>query len=273
MNNPYLQKYVKEQLRAVQLKQLVILQEIDRICKKHDIPYWIDGGTLLGAMRHGGFIPWDDDIDIVMRLEDLDRFVAVAPQELCADYFLQTSQTDPDLVDGIIKVRDLNSIYVEPGDDFRKQYQKGVFVDIFPYIDYPTAPTRWIKRITRMLGRSYGILHAKHYYSVRSVAEFFWFGGKLCLANVAWALLNLFCKKGKYIANTKYNNGYGTAHRLDNLYPLSTVQFEGVEFPAPHHPDAYLREQYGDYMRIPPEDKRMSHAFYFQPYLFPDKEE
>ena len=82
MNNPYLQKFKEQQLRACQLKQLFILEEIDRICQKHHIGYWLDGGTLLGAVRHGGFIPWDDDIDIAMRQEDLDRFVEVAPSEL-----------------------------------------------------------------------------------------------------------------------------------------------------------------------------------------------
>ena len=82
MKNPYLEQYKEQQLRACQLKQLAILEEIDHICKKHKIDYWLDGGTLLGAVRHGGFIPWDDDIDIAMRQEDLERFIAVAPGEL-----------------------------------------------------------------------------------------------------------------------------------------------------------------------------------------------
>ena len=64
MKNQYLSDYVADNLRACQLKQLSILKEVDRICRKHKLSYWLDGGTLLGAMRHGGFIPWDDDIDI-----------------------------------------------------------------------------------------------------------------------------------------------------------------------------------------------------------------
>jgi lipopolysaccharide cholinephosphotransferase len=79
MNNPYLQRFKEEQLRACQLKQLSILEEIDRICQRHQINYWLDGGTLLGAVRHGGFIPWDDDIDIAMRQDDLERFINIAP--------------------------------------------------------------------------------------------------------------------------------------------------------------------------------------------------
>ena len=79
MSNPNLSAYVADHLRACQLKQLSILEEVDRICKKHDIGYWLDGGSLLGAVRHGGFIPWDDDIDIGMTKSDLERFEKIAP--------------------------------------------------------------------------------------------------------------------------------------------------------------------------------------------------
>ena len=72
--------------------QLSILEEVDRICRKHRIDYWLDGGSLLGAIRHGGFIPWDDDIDIAMTLEGLKQFIRVAPQELREGLFLQTCQ-------------------------------------------------------------------------------------------------------------------------------------------------------------------------------------
>lgn len=78
MKNQYLSDYVADNLRACQLKQLSILKEVDRICRKHKLSYWLDGGTLLGAMRHGGFIPWDDDIDIGMTLEDMQAFMKVA---------------------------------------------------------------------------------------------------------------------------------------------------------------------------------------------------
>ena len=69
----YLEQFKQQQLRRAQLKQLTILEEIDRICRKHNIKYWLDGGSLLGAVRHKGFIPWDDDIDIAMPLDDARR--------------------------------------------------------------------------------------------------------------------------------------------------------------------------------------------------------
>ena len=79
-----IKEYSQQNLRACQLKQLAILEEIDKICKRHKIEYWLDGGTLLGAVRHDGFIPWDDDIDIGMSLEDEKRFEEIAPKELPA---------------------------------------------------------------------------------------------------------------------------------------------------------------------------------------------
>ena len=105
MRNSYFDRYLKQNLRTCQLKQLSILEETDRICRKHNIPYWLDGGSLLGAMRHGGFIPWDDDIDIAMRKEDLERFIAVAPSELRPGLFMQTPESDPEHTDPIYKIR------------------------------------------------------------------------------------------------------------------------------------------------------------------------
>ena len=97
MKNRYLEEYNRRNLRVCQLKQLDILEEIDRLCRRHSISYWLDGGTLLGAVRHGGFIPWDDDIDIAMRREDMERFAAEAAGELPPDLFLQTRATAPEV--------------------------------------------------------------------------------------------------------------------------------------------------------------------------------
>ena len=85
-----LEQYKQAHLRECQLKQLAILEVIDHVCKANGIEYWLDGGTLLGAVRHGGFIPWDDDIDIAMRKDDLERFIEVAQKQLPEHLFLQT---------------------------------------------------------------------------------------------------------------------------------------------------------------------------------------
>lgn len=131
-----LKQYMEDHRRAVQLKQLDILKEIDALCQRHHIDYWLDGGTILGAVRHGGFIPWDDDIDIAMRLDDLPRFVEVAKQELPEHLYIQTPDTDRNVRLPIFKVRDKNSFLVENADDFTRPYGKGLYVDIFPMMPY-----------------------------------------------------------------------------------------------------------------------------------------
>jgi lipopolysaccharide cholinephosphotransferase len=267
MNSTYLSAYVAQQLRTCQLKQLSILEEIDRICRKHDIHYWLDGGTLLGAVRHGGFIPWDDDIDIGMPLADMQRFIEVAPAELPEGLFLQTPQSDPLNKEPIIKVRDLNSLYVEQGDDFSCDYQKGLYVDIFPFIDYPTVPRSWVKRLTKGISKSYSILHSRHYYSLRSFAEFFYFSLEYVLFRAIWTILCLFCKRGTYLSNVLINNGYGIMHRKDSVYPLSTILFEGKTFSAPASPDRYLHDLYKNYMEIPSKENQKIHAIYIHPEL------
>ena len=92
-------------LRQAQLKMLDILVEVDRICRRNNISYWLSSGTLIGAARHGGFIPWDDDIDIEMLLPDYKRFCSIAPRELPHYLKLQNSSTDPMFLLGFSKVR------------------------------------------------------------------------------------------------------------------------------------------------------------------------
>lgn len=261
MKNQYLSDYVADNLRACQLKQLSILKEVDRICRKHKLSYWLDGGTLLGAMRHGGFIPWDDDIDIGMTLEDMQAFMKVAPSELPDTLFLQTPESDPTSKEPIVKIRDLNSIYIEAGDTFSVEYQKGLYVDIFPFIDYPTVPRPWAKKLCKGISVSYSILHAQHYYSLRSFAEFFYFGMKYALFKGIWAMLCLVRPKGTYLSNILINNGYGIMHRKDSVFPLSTITFEGKDFPAPGNVDAYLKDLYKNYMDIPPKEKQIVHVY------------
>lgn len=261
-----IKEYSQQNLRACQLKQLAILEEIDKICKRHKIEYWLDGGTLLGAVRHGGFIPWDDDIDIGMSLEDEKRFEEIAPKELPDWLYLQTPQSDPGSKEPITKIRDCNSLYIEQGDDFCQPYVKGIFVDIFPFVDYPDIPRSWIKTLTKGISKSYSILNHQHTYSLRSFAEFFYFGGKYCLCSALWKVVGLFGKKTRY-SDVPFLNGRGISFDKKAVKPLGTIKFEGKEFPAPCNPDSYLTDLYGDYMKIPPVEKREFHSIFILPEL------
>ena len=261
-----LRAFSQPNLRNCQLKQLEILKVIDGICQKHGLKYWLDGGTLLGAVRHGGFIPWDDDIDIAMDYQDMMRFAKVAQDDLPEGLFVQTPETDPHVKEQMVKIRDLNSLYIEKGDNFVDDYVKGIFVDIFPFEAHPDIPKSWTKRLAKGITKSNSILHHPHTYSLRAFAEFFWFGGKLLLYQALWKLLKLICPSSRY-ANIPTMNGYGITHDRETVLPLSTIKFEDAEFPAPHDPDQYLRNIYGNYMEIPPVEKRHFHSVVIIPEL------
>lgn len=260
---------MQSHLRAVQKKELSILCAIRDICDRNKIDYWLDGGTCLGAVRHKGFIPWDDDIDIAMRKDDIPRFVEAAKRELPEGLFLQTMETDPSCRLPIIKVRDLNSFVVEYGDDFRRSYQKGLFVDIFPLLPYPDVSRKFCKRIVKGYCNANGILLQQHTYSWRSAAELFWFGAKRAYYRTVWGIANAILPKKTYFSNTIETNGYGIIHKVTDIFPTSKIMFEGEEFSAPADPDQYLKNIYGDYMKLPPVEKRKGHAVFYIETLIP----
>ena len=255
--------FLERHRRAVQLRQLEILRAIHRVCLKNGIDYWLDGGTLLGAVRHGGFIPWDDDIDIAIRLTDIPRFEEACRKDLPEGLKLQSPATNKELRMPIYKVRDNNSFLVEGADDFTRPYDKGLYVDVFPMMPYPSVSRDFIKRITKGYCRSNAILNSQHYYSWRATAELFYFSAKRFFFKTLWNLACLTRMKGEYFSNTLNNNGYGIMHRTEVVFPLTRINFEGEEFLAPADSDAYLRDLYKDYMTPPPPEKRGGHAVFY----------
>lgn len=259
-------------LRKCQLKELAILDAIVEICDRHDIGYWLDGGTLLGAVRHGGFIPWDDDIDIAMTVADAERFKKIAAKELPPHLFLQTHETD-NILKTLIKVRDLNSLLLEPSDNLKAPYQKGMFVDVFPFDGYPPMSKRMCRRIGRGMSVATGVIHERRIINLRNIIENIYFRLKLGVLRVWMAILKATRGSDQYIANARFTNGNGIMHRQSSVFPLSTVEFEGRQFKAPADPDAYLRDLYGDYMKLPPPEQRFNHSFYINPELIPEADE
>ena len=128
------QKYNPEGsiLRRHQMRMLEMLETIDAICKKHHIPYWLSSGTLLGAARHKGFIPWDDDLDIELLRKDYLKLMEILPQELPDNLVLQNNETDPNYIFIFAKVRDRNSYMEEYGSYDRIFKERGIYIDIFP---------------------------------------------------------------------------------------------------------------------------------------------
>ena len=141
-------------LRRQQMRMLEILLEVDKICKRHDIKYWLSSGTLIGAMRHQGFIPWDDDLDIEMMRSDYLRLMKVLPSELPDWLALQNNDTDPNYFYFYAKVRDKRSRMLEQNGYDRIWKEQGIYIDIFPMEQHPI----WMHKLTeKTVGHMYKI--------------------------------------------------------------------------------------------------------------------
>lgn len=125
-----------ETLRKLQLVELEIANEIKRVCVENNIKYFLESGTLLGAVRHGGFIPWDDDMDIGMMRDEYEKFLKIAPEKLSSEFILQTWKNEKDYSLTFAKVRKLDTIFLEY--EFKdSSMHNGIWVDIFPYDSVP----------------------------------------------------------------------------------------------------------------------------------------
>lgn len=245
------------ELRTLQLKMLDILVVVTNICDKHNLPYWISGGTLLGAMRHGGFIPWDDDIDIELMRSDYKRLLKILPKELPGNLYLQTPRERSYRL-LFSKVRDRNSIIHSEEEDMARYKEKGVFIDIFS----EERSYRWMKNIVDFFyGRAFRRL--KRGRPFHSLKYFYEYTMSLLLYPIGillkWIARGICATAKPDNILHSYGIGNSTNHNARYMFPVSKVVFEGQEFSAPKEPDTYLRKQYGDYMVIPPKDKRATH--------------
>jgi lipopolysaccharide cholinephosphotransferase len=248
-------------LRKMQLRILDILVEVDRVCRKHNITYWLDWGTLLGAVRHGGFIPWDDDIDIAMLSEDLARFKEIAPKELNKSFFLQTKETDPSYRLPFCKIRDLNSFYVTKHEDFTRDYHKGLFIDIFEIVPYPNVN----KKLTRFIMHWYQKINfffcIKNDISLKNHLATIIFPIMKLGLDVIWSILNLG-RKNRLGLEKHFTSG--KTYTREMIFPIKDIVFEGKVFMGPSRPDLCLTEEYGDYMQLPPKEKRKVHLIHIE---------
>lgn len=143
--------YVTPEMKKVWAVLFDLLEEFRRVCTKYDIKWFGDGGTILGAVRHKGMIPWDDDIDVMMLRSEYDRFCEVAPKEFTHPYFFQTEETDPGSARGHVQIRNsLTTGILTHDKDKNYHFNQGIFLDIFPIETIPDNDIKFKEQVANV---------------------------------------------------------------------------------------------------------------------------
>ena len=256
----------KEQLRELQLIELELLEEVDRICKKCSIHYNMIAGTLLGSVRHGGFIPWDDDADVAMLRSEYERFKRVCKTELDSDrFYFQDHTNTPGYRWGYGKLRRKNTLFLREYQE-HMPYEQGVFIDIFPMDGIPdNYISRWVHNlhcfcIRKILWSEVGKVADKRKYmrvwyrflSIIPEAAIFKHYNKFILKSnkkrSKMVRMLMFPSPNKELGY--YRKWYIKGKRMS---------FEGVKLVGMQESEEYLKFTYGDYMKLPPKELRKVH--------------
>lgn len=251
-------------LRRIQKIQLEILIQIDRICKKHKIHYSLYAGTMLGAVRHKGFIPWDDDLDICMLRNDYNKFLKVWKKENTNGYILQNKDIEPNFTQSFSKIRKDYTTFIQAEWEQGK-YHTGIFVDIFPIDRIPKKKIQrglfyWRCLKYQLYMREF--VPPKASLPVKLIAGFLLF--ILPKSKRERKRKQLLRKIEKYKCNTNFDCvGIEAIDTLKVIYPMDMfdeyvqLDFEGHKFMCVKKWDECLKLMYGNYMQLPPKNNRI----------------
>ena len=248
--------------------QMDLLIELDRICKKHNIRYFLIAGTLIGAIRHDGFIPWDDDIDVGMLREDYDRLRKACDEDLDPAYFLHDWKSDPASPHPFYKLKICGTHYPETLAA-QSDMNDCIYIDIFPYDNAPDSKfLRKLHYLKTYIMRKILLLRCNFDLSGERAGRKIVYGTLKFLSRIrsleGW-------KKTYTRVQRQYNKNptekvvnLGGAYSYDresvrrvNVETTIPHVFEGKIFEIPEGYDAFLRNCYGDYMQLPPEEQRV----------------
>jgi lipopolysaccharide cholinephosphotransferase len=253
--------YIDRKRKELWAIELDMLYELDRVCQKLNVRYFLDGGTLLGAARDGHIIPWDDDIDVSMLREDYDRFLHEAPEEFTEPLFLQTGYTEKNYFRGHCQLRRSDTCAILPNELGRVSFNQGIFLDIFVLDElFPErVEAQYTKRNELFRKRQMWNHHDYHPNLIR-------WGVRWCrflLYNACYPNSANFYKqmeaifrtseKSEFVDYLMLNSDPGQVHFLRREWYEETIclPFEGRDFPAPRGYREYLACYYGDDWETP----------------------
>lgn len=256
-------------LRDLQLAEMEILCCFKEICESHNLTYYLTAGSLLGAVRHQGFIPWDDDIDVVMPRKDYQKFSKIAPKALGQSFFFQNYKTDKNFPFYFSKIRKQNT-QVEEEIFLDVTMHKGIYIDIFPLDVCPNSA-----RVAKVFFKGIEFLSlaclskVSQSFSCGYVNPYMIVSFKIArtlplrLLYCSRELLRIFITattSGQMVCTVGGRHGYPIeAYQKQWFSATEWLEFEGGKFPAPNKWHAILSSMYGDYMVPPPVDEREGH--------------
>lgn len=271
---------ISDTMKKIWKVELQMLDEVDRICKKYSFTYYLVHGTLLGAVRHKGFIPWDDDLDIAMPRESYDSFLKVAKQELSEPLSIHTPETEQEIFwGGFARIRNSQTTAIE-SRDINQNGNKGIWIDILP-LDICTTDDKKLEKKEKEIRHLQRLIYAKRYGSKNhrfldmnpwqwkwyQIRASFYRSEKLCQR--LDRAMRLYTTQEKDKSELATFTGYGKFRRLSarDFEQITYLEFAGSRYPAPAGYENYLCAIMGrDYMKYPPEEERKpKHKGIFDP--------
>lgn len=254
----------KEILKKIKIVACDVLNEVVRVCDENDIKYFLGYGTLLGAVRHKGFIPWDDDVDIYMFRDDYERFASIASEKLGSNYIFQDWRNEIEYPFAMGKVRMNGTLSKENSFNHLNMHQ-GIFIDIFPLDKFPEdiKETQKIRKKCIALN-NFSVLLSLDPKRKRNplrniviyIAKKLFNGKKIQKKLYDYIMHN---NKSEYEYYGLHTDNPFEHYRMEDFCPAVKLEFEGKFYDCPKNYHKILQNTYGDYMQLPPEDQRVHH--------------
>lgn len=262
MIDPELQNHLRAKynpdgspLRALQLRMLEMLKYIDEVCRANGIHYWLSSGTALGAVRHGGFIPWDDDADVEFLRRDYKKFRKAVLANPHPRFVLQDHTTDPDYPGVLAKLRDKDSIIFEGKIGEDKLAFNGAFIDLF-CIEPSNTPKLTYLSHKIQLATLYRVGMISNKALRRTLLKI----NRAIVCGVIFPIMSAYGRIGnKSRLRHAIGSGFPKPRSLEDIKEVIYIPFEDTQLPVPKGYDSYLRQMFGDYMALPAEAHRETH--------------
>lgn len=247
---------VSSKMKKVWAKELEMLEEFQKVCKKYHLKWFLIGGSLIGAIRHNGFIPWDDDIDVAMLRDDYKKLLKIASKEFKDPFFFQTPYTDK-IYRGHAQLRYNGTTAILP-EEINRTHHQGIFIDIFPFDEYPDTKHGWNKQAYQV--REIQCLYEDYFNNSFPTKTLKREHRRAVIIVKIFGFKNIYRRYERICArfNKRGGNGwvgnlslvYGSRVQEKNLFNRIIMhKFEYLSVPIPAEYDKLLKNKFGDYMK------------------------